>query len=139
MTSGTGSSKERSRRVFVVDDDEAVLDSLELLLKSAGFEVQCFRSAADLLAREDIDDAGCLVLDVRLQGMTGLELARRLKEDGHRVPAILITGHLEAVTMLQAETDGILDVLHKPFDANALLAWIERSLAPDRADPEAVG
>jgi two-component system response regulator FixJ len=116
-----------SVRVVVVDDDPAVLDSLQLLLRSAGIEVTGCASAQECLEAGDFADVTCLVVDVRLPGMSGLELVRRLREKGQRVPAILITGHLEALSEPQAEADGILAILHKPFTAEELFAWVKRA------------
>jgi len=114
-------------RVFVVDDDPVVLDSLQLLLASAGLETEGFSSADALLASPDLARAGCLVVDVRLPGMSGLELVRRLRFEGRGIPAVMITGHFEALADAQAEADGILAVLHKPFTADELIHWVERA------------
>lgn len=111
-------------RVFVVDDDPVVLDSLQLLLASAGLETQGFSSAAELLASPDLARAGCLVVDVRLPGMSGLELVRHLRTEGLGIPAVMITGHFEALADAQAEAAGILAVLHKPFTADELIDWV---------------
>lgn len=116
-------------KVLVVDDDPAVLDSLQLLLRSAGFEVGGFASAKDCLDAGRLAGVGCLVVDVRLPGMSGLDLVRRLRGLGETVPAILITGHLEALAEPQAEADGILAILHKPFTAEELFTWVKRALA----------
>lgn len=126
----TSEPRERTRRfppVFVVDDDEAVLDSLGVLLDSAGFDVRGFPSAHMLLERDDVGDAGALVLDVRLDGVSGFEVVRRLRAKGVGVPVILITGHLEAVSTAHTEAEGILAILQKPFDSGALLAALERA------------
>ena len=114
-------------KVVVVDDDPAVLDSLQLLLRSGGIEVGGFGSAQDCLDAGNFDDVTCLVVDVRLPGMSGLELVRRLRANGQMVPAILITGHLEALSEPQAEADRILAILHKPFTAEELFAWVRRA------------
>lgn len=114
-------------RVFVVDDDPVVLDSLQLLLASAGLETEGFSSADALLASPDLAGAGCLVVDVRLPGISGLELVRRLRLEGRGIPAVMITGHFEALADAQAEADGILAVLHKPFTAEELIHWVERA------------
>jgi FixJ family two-component response regulator len=117
-----------SAKVLVVDDDPAVLDSLQLLLRSAGIEVEGFGSAQECLAAPQLDDAACLVVDVRLPGMSGLDLVRRLRTQGRMVPAILITGHLEALSEPQAEADRILAILHKPFTAEELFTWVRRAM-----------
>ena len=121
------SNRPSGPKVFVVDDDPVVLDSLQLLLSSAGLEAEGFSSAPALLESKNLNAAGCLVIDVRLPGMSGLELVRRLRLEGRGIPAILITGHFEALADAQAEADGILAVLHKPFTAEELLGWVERA------------
>ncbi len=117
-----------SSKVFIIDDDPVVLDSLQLLLNSAGFEVEPFSSAMQLLEDGDLERAGCLVVDVRLPAMSGLELVRRLRLEGRSIPAVMITGHFEALADAQAEADGILAVLHKPFTADDLIRWVEEAL-----------
>lgn len=117
--------------IFVVDDDEAMRDSMTWLLEGEGYEVACFASAADfLLARRD-DMRGCLVLDVRMPEMSGLELHERLDSLGSRLPIIFITGHGDVPMAVAALQRGACDFIEKPFHNADLLSRIERALELD--------
>jgi FixJ family two-component response regulator len=110
--------------VFVVDDDETVRKSLGSLLRSAGLNVETFASAQEFLAEPRADAPGCLVLDVRLPGLSGLELQRRLAADGCAVPVVFITAHGDAASRAQALEAGAVECLLKPFSEEALLSAI---------------
>jgi len=118
--------------VVVVDDDASVRRGLERLLGCAGYNVESFASARDFLARGDYDRPGCLVLDVRMPGQSGLDLHRVLVESHHDIPVIFITGHGDIPMAVRAMKAGAVDFLPKPFDAQALLDAIERALVKDR-------
>lgn len=111
--------------IFVVDDDEAVRDSLALLLETAGLEVQSFANAADVLTRCQITRPACVITDVRMPGMDGLELQQKLSELHVDVPVIVITGHGDVPLAVQAMKAGALDFIEKPFSDETILASID--------------
>jgi FixJ family two-component response regulator len=123
--------KELSPTVFVVDDDDAVRDSLRLLLKSAGLECQSYGSAQEFLAVYDTCHPGCLVLDVRMPGMSGLEMQQELNLRGATLPVIFITGHGDIPMAVEAMQHGAFDFLQKPFRDQELLDRIHRALERD--------
>lgn len=109
--------------IHVIDDDAAVRDSLAFLLETAGLEALTYESAVAFLAAED-RPAGCIVTDVRMPEMTGLELARRLRDSGSGEPVIVITGHADVPLAIEAMRAGVADFIEKPFDDEVLLASI---------------
>ena len=125
--------------VFVVDDDLSVRRGLERLLRSAGYHVETFASALEFLERGGLDDPGCLVLDIRMPGLSGFDLQQMLTARGHDVPIIFITGHGDIPMAVRAIKAGAADFLTKPFDDKAILDAIRQALArPRRAGaPEA--
>jgi len=114
--------------VFVVDDDEAVRDSLGMLLRSVGLEVELFDSANAFLDGFDAARPGCLVLDVRLPGMSGLELQKELAAREVELPIVFITGHGDVPMAVGALQAGALDFLEKPFKEQDLLDRVSRAL-----------
>jgi two-component system response regulator FixJ len=125
VTDGTGT-------VFVVDDDAAVRQSLALLVRSVGLNVEAFASAQDFLAIFSPTLAGCLVLDIRMPGMSGLDLQRTLEERGSHLPIIFITGHGDVAMAVHAMRTGALDFIEKPFRDQELLDRIHQALLVDR-------
>ena len=123
--------KEKPATVFVVDDDDAVRTSLRLLLKSVGLPVETFASAQEFLDAFDADRAGCLVLDVRMPGMSGLELQQELNQRGATIPVVFITGHGDVPMAVEAMQHGAFDFLQKPFRDQDLLDRVQRALARD--------
>jgi FixJ family two-component response regulator len=119
--------------IFLVDDDASVRKALVRLLRSAGHSVETFASAREFLARERYDGPGCLVLDLRMPGMTGLELQDALERAGHALPIVFISGHADIPASVKAMKAGAIDFLTKPVDDRQLLAAIERALARDAA------
>ena len=115
--------------VFVVDDDEAVRDSLGLLLRSVGHRTELFDSANAFLEAFDAGRRGCLVLDVRMPGMSGLDLQRELSRRGAQLPIVFITGHGDVPMAVRAMQDGAVDFLEKPFKEQDLLDRISGALA----------
>lgn len=115
--------------VFVVDDDEDVRDSLRALLESAGWQVEDFASAADLLGYGRLDAGRCLVTDVRMPGMDGLALQAALAERQLGLPVIVVTGHADVPLAVQAMKAGAVDFLEKPFDDEQLLSSVARAAA----------
>jgi two-component system response regulator FixJ len=124
--------KELPQTVFVVDDDEAVRDSLKLLLKSAGILAVTYASAQELLANYDPAQPGCLVLDVRMPGKSGLEMQHELNLRGAMIPVIFITGHGDIPMAVEAMQQGAFDFLQKPFRDSDLLDRVQRALARDQ-------
>jgi FixJ family two-component response regulator len=118
--------------VFVVDDDQAVRDSLGLLLKSAGLAAVVHASAEEFLAAYDADQPGCLVLDVRMPGINGLELQDELNRRGAIIPVIFITGHGDVPMAVEAMQHGAMDFLPKPFRDQDLIDRVRDALVRDR-------
>jgi two-component system response regulator FixJ len=116
--------------IALIEDDEAVLDSLRLLLESRGLAVRTYYSVEAFLAVDD-DTPGCIVSDVRLPGRSGLDLQRQLNEKGRVPPLILITGHGDIAMAVNAIKDGAFDFIEKPYDADRLIACIDKALAVD--------
>jgi len=119
--------------VFVVDDDERMRQSLQNLIGSVGLRVEAFASAPEFLRSKLIDVPGCLVLDVRLPGLSGLDLQKRMVEAGIEIPIIFITGHGDIPMTVQAMKAGAVEFLTKPFRDQDLLDAIQQALDRDRA------
>jgi two-component system, LuxR family, response regulator FixJ len=114
--------------VYVIDDDDAVRHSLEFLLKTAGIEVRGFESAKAFLEMLPRIKTGCIITDVRMPEITGIDLLRRVKESGLDIPVIVITGHGEISLAVEAMKIGAVDFLEKPFDDDLLLASVRSAL-----------
>jgi FixJ family two-component response regulator len=119
--------------VFVVDDEPSVRRSLARLLRAAGYRVEIFASAAEFLRAAPVEAVGCLVLDVQMPDLNGLELQQALGAADRRLPIVFITGHGDIPMSVRAMKAGAMDFLSKPFDAKDLLAAIERALATAEA------
>ncbi len=117
--------------IHVIDDDAAVRDSLAFLLETADLTARTYESAIDFLAEPE-RPAGCIVTDVRMPDMTGIELARRLRDSGSVEPVIVITGHADVPMAIEAMRAGVVDFIEKPFDDEVLLASIHRVLDQSR-------
>ncbi|NLH43289.1 MAG: response regulator transcription factor [Planctomycetes bacterium] len=117
--------------VFVVDDDEAICESLRLLIADIGLEVRTFTSARQFLEEYDPSHPGCLVLDVRMSGISGLELQARLNEMGVHIPTIIITGHADVPMAVEAMKAGATDFIEKPFRDQVLLDSIQKAVDLD--------
>lgn len=130
--------------VFIVDDDPAVRKSLRWLIESVGLSVATFESGNDFLDALTCDHHGCLVLDVRLPGISGLELLESLNERGSHLPVIVITGHADVPMAVRAMKHGAVDFIEKPFSDQLLLERIQQAMADDaqrrrdQADVEAM-
>ena len=118
--------------ISVVDDDESVRDSTKALLRSVGYEVAVFESSREFLESGLIAETECLILDVRMPGMDGLQLQRRLNVLQARVPIIFITAHLDITNRRVALDGGASDFLQKPFAASEFLGAIETALQKGR-------
>ena len=114
--------------VYVVDDDEAVRDSLQWLLEGKDYRVRCFDSAETFLSRYDPREVACLIVDIRMGGMSGLELQDRLIERKSPLPIVFITGHGDVPMAVDTMKKGALDFIQKPFNEEELLGLVERML-----------
>ena len=114
--------------VYVVDDDEAVRDSLQWLLEGKDYRVRCFESAESFLSRYDAREVACLIVDIRMGGMTGLELQNRLIENKSPLPIVFITGHGDVPMAVDTMKKGAMDFIQKPFKEDQLLDLVERML-----------
>jgi two-component system response regulator FixJ len=127
MRSSNGSSS----IVHVIDDDTALRDSLDFLLGSAGFSVRLFESAEAFLEALPSIAGGCLITDIRMQGLDGIELVRHLRAANHSIPVIVITGHGDVPLAVAAMKLGATDFMEKPFDADVLVAAVRSALDMD--------
>ena len=125
--------KEADPIVFVVDDDPLIRDGLRSLIKSVGLHVETFGSSREFMQRRPSDAPGCLVLDVRLPGLSGLDLQRELNESNFEIPIIFMTGHGDIPMSVRAMKNGALEFLTKPVRGQDLLDAIQQAIARDRA------
>jgi len=117
--------------VFVIDDDPSVLKGLARLLRSLGFDAETFASAELFLVREHYDGVGCIVLDVRMPGLSGMDLQDELSRADYSMPIIFITGHGNIPMSVQAMKRGAVDFLTKPFDDEELLQAVKKAIEKD--------
>lgn len=118
----------KTKLVAVVDDDELVRMGLQKLLKVAGFKVATFDSAEDFLASSQLPDVACLIADIRMPGMSGLELQAKLKAERYAIPIIFITAHGDSKLRMQTMLEGAVEFLTKPFDDRVLLDTVRAAL-----------
>lgn len=122
--------------VYILDDEEAICDSVELLMKSVQLPTRSYQSPAHFLADWRLDWRGCLLLDVRMPGMSGLEIQRLLSERGSRLPIIFMTGHGDVPMAVEAMRVGAFDFLQKPFHDDDLIERVQRAMEQDARDAE---
>lgn len=122
--------------VFVVDDDESVRDALQRLVRSAGLSVEAFASAEEFLNRPRAEAPSCLLLDVRLPQLSGLDVQRRMTEAHNEIPIVFITGHGDIPTTVRAMKAGAIEFLTKPLVDHDVLESIRQAIARDRAARE---
>lgn len=120
--------------VCIVDDDAAVRDSLAVLLSTAGLKVETYGSGEEFLRSWDPAQAGCLVLDIRMPGISGLDLLERLNESRSRIPVVVITGHGDVKIAVKAMKLGALDFIEKPFKYEAIMGSINDALRREDQD-----
>ncbi len=118
--------------VYVVDDDEAVRDSLQWLLEGKDYRVRCFDSAETFLSRYDPREVACLIVDIRMPGISGLELQDRLVERKSPLPIVFITGHGDVPMAVTTMKKGAMDFIQKPFKEEELVSLVERMLEQAR-------
>lgn len=121
-----------SETVFVVDDDVASALSLQALLQAYDYDVQTYGSAEEFVSAYEGKQKGCLVLDLRLSGMSGLELQRELLARNWRLPVVMISGHADKQSTLQAAENGAADFLEKPFSGADICGAIRKAIGEDR-------
>ena len=139
-------SNEELRLVHLVDDDEAIRRSVGFMLKTSGFHVRAYESGMELMKSAPHLEPGCILLDIRMPGMDGLEVQKALKEKGVTLPVIIMTGHGDVSLAVQAMKAGAIDFIEKPFEKALVLSAIERgverltrsAVSRDRADDAAV-
>lgn len=119
-------------KVYVIDDDAGMRESLRFLLEARGFKVETYGSARDFLAAGGADRVGCLVVDVRMPEMTGLQLQERLTEQGSRLRLVVITGYGDVAMAVGAMKAGAVDFIEKPFSDEALFDSVARALEQSR-------
>lgn len=119
--------------VFVVDDDPAMRESLRWLIESVGLRVETFATGSEFLQHYHPARGGCLVLDVRMPGMSGLELQEKLRAQGVTLPVIILTGHADVPMAVRALKAGAMDFVEKPFSDQLLLDRIQHAIEADRA------
>src|ERR1051325_9312366 len=121
-------SNKSSQLIAIVDDDQSVQSALKDLMESAGLSAWCFGSAEEFLESDERNQTACLVTDIRMPGMSGLELLAKLKTEGARIPIIFITARPDAKMKMEAMKAGAVEFLSKPFDDEVLLAQVGAAL-----------
>lgn len=129
---------EISTCVYVVEDDDAVRDSLQMMLESVGRQVQSFASADSFLAAYTQSMAGCIVLDIRMPGMNGMELQRKLNEINSILPIIFVTGHGDVPMAVEAMQQGAVDFVQKPYREQELLDKITQAITLDEENRDSL-
>jgi len=127
---------EHRSTVFLVDDDASVRKGLSRLLRSAGLHVETFASAHDFLNHGPFEGNGCLVLDIRMPGLSGTDLFKELRKTDYSLPVVFVTGHGDIPTGVQAIKEGAVDFLTKPIDEEELLTAVRAALARDVVEHE---
>src|SRR5580700_6052127 len=124
--------KQQDPEVFVIDDDRMIREGLQSLIRSVGLRVETFASAQDFLGAKRPDAPACLVLDVRMPGLSGLDLQLKLRDGGIRIPVIFITGHGDIPMSVRAMKEGAHEFLTKPVRGQDLLDAVQKAIASDR-------
>ena len=123
--------------VSVVEDDQFFLESMTALMRSLGYAVEAFLSAADFLESPRLVETACLIADIHMPAMTGLELHRRLVSTGHAIPTILVTAFPNDVDRARASNDGVVCYLRKPVDEDHLTRCLRKALSPGGSPEDA--
>ena len=122
--------------IAIVDDDEFFRESMRRLMRSLGYTAEAFSSAADFLASRRLDETACLIADIQMPGMTGVELYARLIEAGHKIPTIFVTAYPDEASRARALKGGIVCHLLKPFDDNDLMDCVRKAVAGGKPSAE---
>ena len=122
--------------IAIVEDDEFFRQSMRRLMRSLGYTIETFPSAAEFLASRGLDDTACLIADIQMPGMTGVELYTRLIEAGHKIPTILVTAYPDEARRARALKDGIVCYLLKPFDDNDLVDCVQKAVEDGKPPAE---
>jgi two-component system, LuxR family, response regulator FixJ len=138
MTSGSHKSVKGKPTIYIVDDDDGMRRALTALMTTVGYNAVPFARPAEFLAKYDQNQPGCLILDVRMPEMSGLEVQQQLNRTGSMLPVILVTGHGDIPMAVQAMKDGAFDFLQKPFRDQELLDRINAALKQDSENRAAV-
>jgi len=125
-------------KVYIVEDDDAVRESLQLVLESVGYKTRSFANANLFLDSYNADMAGCLVLDIRMPGINGMELQRKLNERNSMLPIIFVTGHGDVPMAVEAMQQGAVDFVQKPYREQELLEKIEHAFTMDKNNRESL-
>jgi FixJ family two-component response regulator len=133
---GAGGRLFKAPLITIVEDDEFFRGSMRRLMRSLGYSVEAFPSAADFLASRHPDETACLIADIHMPGMTGVELYACLIEAGYRIPTILVTAYPDKATRARALKDGIVCYLLKPFDDNDLIDCVRKAVEGGRPPAE---
>lgn len=123
-----------ARLISIVDDDESIREALVGLMTALGFRARAFSSALEFLASPSLDETACLIADVNMPEMTGIEMHRRLLKHGRAIPTILITAYPNEADRARALADGIVGYLAKPFQEDILLEHVRAALRPAKSD-----
>lgn len=129
MLAATKMLANQARLVSIVDDDESVRDGIQNVMRSAGLRVETYASAEDFLDMGHPEDSACVILDIRMPGMSGLQLQRRLADDGYAIPTIFVTAYADESARQQAIEAGASAFLSKPFDPDGLLRSVQSVLS----------
>jgi FixJ family two-component response regulator len=121
----------KPQTVYIIDDEQDVRDALQMLLKSIGLTVETYPSASDFFEQYQMDWPGCILVDIRMPGMSGIELQRKLNAMGAPIPVILISGHADVPTAVRVIQEGALDLLEKPINEQELLDKVQSALDSD--------
>jgi len=122
--------------VFIIDDDEAVRDSLKFLLRSEGFTCRAYESSAEFLAQLQPEHRGCIITDVRMPEMDGISLVHHLNQRGSRIPIIMITGHADVPMAVEAIKAGVAEFIEKPFHSDAIMKAVRECLEVTQASEQ---
>ena len=122
--------------IAIVEDDQFFRASMRQLMRSLGYAVEAFPSAADFLASRRLEETSCLIADIHMPAVTGLELYERLVKEGHMIPTILVTAYPDETTRTRALKDGIVCYLAKPFDDNDLMGCVQKAVEGGRPPAE---
>jgi FixJ family two-component response regulator len=122
--------------IAIVEDNEFFRGSMRRLMRSLGYPVEAFPSAADFLASRRLDNTACLIADIQMPGMTGVELYARLIETGQKIPTILVTAYPDEATRARTLKDGIVGYLFKPFDHNDLMDCVRKAVEGSKPPAE---